>query len=298
MQPLVSIGMPIFNCENTLFLAVQSILNQTYSNWELFLIDDGSKDKTLAIAQSFEDSRIKVITDTLNLKLPTRLNQAINLSQGKYFARMDGDDIAYPERLQVQVEYLESNPDVDLLATQFIVVDRDGKAKGKFTVKESHAEICSCPWSGIGLLHPTWMGKTEWFRTYQYRAKAIRMEDQDLLLRTFAKSKFACLPEVLLGYRVDSLSLKKSLTGRYNFSVALIEQAVVQKKYLLAIGAFEQIVKASIDIFAMTTGLNFRILRHRIGSNPVDTVDLSKWQQVWSQCSSTKKKCSSTKENA
>ena len=100
MQPLVSIGMPVFNCEKTLIPAVNSILNQTYSNWELFLLDDGSKDKTLEIANSFKDSRIKVIVDGLNKKLPSRLNQAIEMSQGKYFARMDGDDISYPERLQ------------------------------------------------------------------------------------------------------------------------------------------------------------------------------------------------------
>ncbi|PSB51390.1 glycosyltransferase family 2 protein, partial [Chroococcidiopsis cubana CCALA 043] len=93
MKPLVSIGMPVFNCEQVLTSAVNSIVNQTYQNWELILIDDGSKDKTLEVANSFSDPRIKVISDGLNLKLPRRLNQAISLSKGKYFARMDGDDI-------------------------------------------------------------------------------------------------------------------------------------------------------------------------------------------------------------
>ncbi|PAX60011.1 glycosyltransferase family 2 protein [Brunnivagina elsteri] len=285
MHPLVSIGMPIFNCEITLISAIKSILNQTYRNWELILLDDGSQDKTLSIAQSFPDSRIKVITDKLNLKLPSRLNQAIAISNGKYFARMDGDDISYPERLQKQVEYLESNPEIDLLGTQFIVFDRYGNAKGKFKLKESHSEICSRPWSGIGLGHPTWMGKTEWFRTHQYRPKAIRMEDQDLLLRTFFNSKFACLPDILFGYRVDNLSLKKSLIGRYNLSIALVEQAWIQKNYLLAFGVLEQLVKASVDIFAITTGLNFKLLKHRNGSFPLSEDDLSKWQEIWSECS-------------
>jgi glycosyltransferase involved in cell wall biosynthesis len=285
MNKLVSIGMPIFNCEMTLISAVNSILNQTYQNWELFLIDDGSKDRTLEIANSFKDQRIKVVSDGLNLKLPTRLNQAIKLSQGKYFARMDGDDISYPERLQKQVNYLEYHPEVDLLGTQFIVFDRSGDAKGKFKLKESHSEICSRPHSGIGLGHPTWMGKTEWFRTHQYRPKAIRMEDQDLLLRTFSSSKFACLPDILFGYRVDSLSLKKSLTGRYNFSIALIEQALYQKNYLLAFGVLEQLAKAAVDVFAMSTGLNFKLLKHRHGSYSLSEDDLSQWQDVCFKCS-------------
>jgi glycosyltransferase involved in cell wall biosynthesis len=284
IYPLVSIGMPVFNCEMTLISAVKSILNQTYQNWELILIDDGSQDKTLSIANSFKDPRIKVITDGFNLKLPSRLNQTIKLGKGKYFARMDGDDICYPERLQKQVEYLESHPEIDLLGTQFIVFDRSGETKGKFKLKESHSEICSRPQSGIGLLHPTFLGKIEWFRTHQYRPKAIRMEDQDLLLRTFSNSKFACLPDVLFGYRVDSFSLKKSLTGRYNFSIALIEQALYQRNYLLAFGVLEQLAKASVDIFAMSTGLNFQLLKHRTGSYPLSEDDLSQWQEVWFKC--------------
>ena len=156
MQPLVSIGMPVFNCEKTLNIAVQSILNQTYSNWELILIDDGSEDKTLEIANSFQDSRIKVIADGRNQQLPIRLNQAIALSRGKYFARMDGDDVSYPERLQRQVEYLEQHPEIDLLGTGSINF-RDGKATGAVQLEESHAGICARPWSSFILLHPTWM---------------------------------------------------------------------------------------------------------------------------------------------
>ena len=292
MKPLVSIGMPVFNCERTLKTAVHSILNQTYTNWELFLIDDGSKDKTLEIANNFKEPRIQVISDGLNQKLPSRLNQAIALSTGKYFARMDGDDVAYPERLQAQVEYLETHPDIDLLSTQVIAIDRDGNPRGSFCLKQSHAEICSRPWSGFDSTHPTWMGKTEWFRRYQYRSKAIRMEDQDLLLRTYKTSQFACIPDILLGYCVDSFSLKNSLTGRYYFSLALVEQASRQKDYFLAFGVLEQVAKACVDIFATITNLNFKILRHRTGSYPVDTADLIRWKQVWSKCSSAEAKYS------
>lgn len=284
MEPLVSIGMPVFNCENTIRVAINSILNQTYQNWELLIIDDGSGDLTVPIAQSFKDSRIRVVADSLNLKLPTRLNQAIALSQGKYFARMDGDDISYPERLQAQVEYLENHPEIDLLGTQALIFGKDGHARGFLASKQLHSEICCRPWVGFGILHPTWMGKTEWFRTHQYKTQAIRMEDYDILLRTYQTSRFYCLSKILLGYRVETLSLKKTLIGRYYFSIALIQKALRDKNYLFAYGVLEQVAKALLDIFAITTGLNFKILRHRAGS-PVSTEQLSQWQQIWNRCS-------------
>ena len=285
MEPLVSIGMPIFNCEKTLRAAINSVLNQTYSNWELILIDDGSKDRTLSIAKSFNDSRIEVISDGLNLKLPHRLNQIITISKGKYFARMDGDDVSYPERLQTQVEYLENHPNVDILGTQILIFDGDGNSRGKSALTQSHQEICCRPWAGFSLAHPTWMGKLEWFSAQKYREEAIRMEDYDLLLRTYKTSRFACLPQILLGYRVASLSLKNNLTARYNIATALLEKTFVDKNYLFAFGVFEQMAKAIVDIFAISTGLNFQILRHRTGI-PLDEAELDRWKQIWAKCNS------------
>ena len=285
MKPLVSIGMAIFNCESTLGAAIRSILNQTYWNWELILIDDGSQDQTLLVAESFKDSRIRLVADGLHMHLASRLNQAIAMSKGKYFARMDGDDIAYPERLQIQVDYLENHPDIDLIGTKMILFGREGQAIGSTTVKQSHSEICCNPWAGFYLSHPTWMGKTEWFRTYQYQPRAIRAQDQELLLRTYKNSQFATIPDILLGYRQESLSLEKSLKGRYDFSRALLEQAFAQRDYLLTLGVAEQAVKALVDTVAIATGLNFKLLRHRAG-HPLNTAELLRWQEVWFRCSS------------
>ncbi|HEY9783691.1 MAG TPA: glycosyltransferase family 2 protein, partial [Leptolyngbyaceae cyanobacterium] len=282
---LVSIGMPIFNCEKTLNSAINSVLNQTYSNWELILIDDGSKDRTLSVAKSFNDSRIKVISDGLNLKLPHRLNQIIAISKGKYFARMDGDDVSYPDRLQTQVEYLENYPNVDILGTQILIFDDDGNPRGKSALTQSHQEICCRPWAGFSLAHPTWMGKLEWFSAHKYREEAIRMEDYELLLRTYKTSRFACLPQILLGYRVASLSLKNNLTARYNIAIALLEKTFVDRDYLFAFGVFEQVAKAIVDILAISTGLNFKILRHRTGI-ALDEAELNRWKQIWAKCNS------------
>ena len=286
MKFIVSIGMPVFNCEKTLKFAVQSILNQTYFNWELIIIDDGSTDNTLDIAKSFKDSRIKVVAGGLNKKLPSRLNQAIAMSEGKYFARMDGDDISYPERLQLQVEYLEKHPEIDLLGTGMIMFDKDGNPRGKTSPKETHAEICCHPWKGFGIAHATCMGKLDWFRTHQYREDAIRMEDYDIFLRTYETSHFACLPYILYGYFVESLPLKKNLTSRYYKSITLGKKAFLDKNYMFAYGMLEQVAKALVDIFAITTGLDFKILKHRAGC-PVEPVELIQWRQVWTEYNST-----------
>jgi glycosyltransferase involved in cell wall biosynthesis len=283
MQPLVSIGMSVFNCEKTLSAAVRSILNQTYSNWELILIDDGSEDRTVEIAESFQDDRIRVFVDGLNLQLPSRLNQSITLSNGKYFARMDGDDISYPERLQCQVEYLEQHPEIDLLGTSYINFDEDGHATGVATQKLSHPEICAHPWSNFDLLHPTWMGKLDWFLKYQYRADAIRMEDYELMLRTYQTNKFASLPNILLGYRVGSLSLKKVLNSRYHLGMTLAKKALAAKNYKFAYGVLTQVAKSLVEIVVIPSGLGFKVLKHRLG-DPIAEPELIQWSKIWDRC--------------
>ncbi|MCW1511070.1 glycosyltransferase family 2 protein, partial [Acinetobacter baumannii] len=98
---MISIGIPFYNAENFLANAIQSVINQSFKDWELILVDDGSTDKSLDIAREFEkkDNRIKVISDGLNLKLPARLNQIITISKYDFIARMDADDIMHPDRL-------------------------------------------------------------------------------------------------------------------------------------------------------------------------------------------------------
>ena len=106
----VSIAMPVRDCASTVGAAIRSIVHQTIDDWDLILIDDGSTDSTLARIRSFSDDRIRVHSDGLSLGLAARLNQAIELAGGDYLARMDGDDIAYPERLERQIAVLKALP--------------------------------------------------------------------------------------------------------------------------------------------------------------------------------------------
>lgn len=277
--PLVSIGMSVRNSASTLEPAIHSLVAQTYSHWELWLLDDGSTDRTVDIVRGLKDSRIHLIADGRQLGLASRLNQAVRLANGKYFARMDGDDICYPERLARQVAFLESRQDVDLLGCGALVFDGKGQAVGRLPSCIEHEDICAKPWAGFYLAHPTWMGRLEWFRKYPYRESAMRAQDQDLLLRTYRQSRFAALADILLGYRQEALSLSRTLRGRYYFSRALLSQLGFGRDWRLARGLIEQPAKALFDLVAVGSGLNYRLLRHR--ALPIDDAQRAAWKRVW-----------------
>ncbi len=277
--PLVSIGMAVHNCQETLPAALRSILLQSYTNWELLLIDDGSEDNTVSVAGRFKDPRIKLIHSEENLGLPTQLNRALSLSRGAYFARMDGDDLSYPMRIEKQVDFLNARPDVDLLGTGVLVFGKDGYALGKRTGPLDHAAICARPWTGFLVTHPTYMGRMEWFKRFGYH-DVLRAEDQDLLLRAYQTSKFANLPEILLGYREENLNLTKILTSRKYFGRASFKHFWRQKNLPLAFRAIlEQNLKGLVDIFATISGLKYKILSHRAAS--ISSAEAMEWKQVW-----------------
>jgi len=213
--PTVTVAMPIYNAGRYLRQAVMSILGQTFDDWELLIIDDGSTDNAIESIADIHDIRIQILRDGKNLGLAARLNQAIDLANGRYLARMDQDDISYPNRFTRQLMVLESCPHIDLLATRAITIDENDEVTGFFPHRLSHREICSRPWVGFYFPHPTWMGKIDWFRKHHYAQPAPYLcEDQELLLRSYQNSNFAALDEILFAYRirrnVDYVKLKKT----------------------------------------------------------------------------------------
>ncbi len=261
MTPLVSIILPAYNAEKTVADSIASILLQTYSNWELMFIDDGSGDDTLKIVRQFDDPRIRIYADGFNRRLSVRLNEGIDHAGGKYLARMDADDLCFPDRLARQVEYLESNPNIDLLGTAALLFNSSGDATGLFPFRQTHEEICKHPWNGFYLPHPTWMGRAEWFRKYRYRIPEVeRAEDQDLLLRSYPTSRFACLPEMLFAYRVrDRVLLRSNQVARRNFLRAqMLEFSGRREWRYLLMAMLMFVVKSAADIWRALSGRNAR----------------------------------------
>jgi len=272
--------MPVRNCGNTLALTLRSLQKQTFSDWELFLVDDGSTDETLSVAYGFTDPRIKILSDGNQRGLPARINQVIDTAISPYLARMDGDDIAYPERLERQLAYHQMHPDVDLVGTWVVVFDAAGKVIGKRTGGESHAEICVKPYAGFPMAHPTYMGKLDWFRRYRYNESALISQDQELLFRAYRFSRFANVPQILLGYREEAINLKKNLAGRRIFANLAARAFWREKRPVLAARAVTgHILRGALDCFAIGTGLNYRVLQHR--AVEVSDAEQRDWEHVW-----------------
>lgn len=125
-QPLVSVVIPVYNAEAFVVEAINSIINQTYENWELILVEDCSTDDTLTCLQTITDKRIKIFYNCENKGIAYSTNRAIRNSCGKYIALLDDDDIAFPDRLATQVEYLEQHIDVDILGGRSVVITDNG----------------------------------------------------------------------------------------------------------------------------------------------------------------------------
>lgn len=187
----VSVIMGIYNCENTLRESVDSILNQTYIDWELIMCDDGSSDRTNEIARNYAykyPGKIKLIRNKKNLQLSATLNHCLQFATGEYIARMDADDIALPERLEKQVTFLDANPRYQLVGTMVIPFDEIGD-KGVRTCAESPDKIC-LRYTGSPFIHATIMMRKSAYDTlggYRVDNEVIRCEDIDLWFRFFDK---------------------------------------------------------------------------------------------------------------
>jgi glycosyltransferase involved in cell wall biosynthesis len=273
--------MSAYNASGTIGLALRSIINQTYQDWELIVVDDGSTDRTAESVLSVKDSRILFIQDPLgNMGLASRLNQCVRLARGQYIARMDADDVAYPQRLERQVQFLEEHRDIDLLGTGAVIFKGEGEVIGCYPTASSHEVICRKPWWGFPLAHPTWMGKRTWFVAHPYSEKDIRCEDQVLLFQSFSHSRFAALEEVLLGYRVGEIAAGKLGRGRLNYCrclVARVNDLSSLKWAIMGFGLHSVAFARDVVLqFGRTVGSGSRRSWSSAGQAERD-----QWQSVW-----------------
>jgi glycosyltransferase involved in cell wall biosynthesis len=271
--------MSVRNNEATILVALESLRRQTFTDWELVLVDDGSTDNTRACMQSFRDERVRLVCHAQSAGLAVRLNETIELARGRYFARMDGDDVSYPTRLERQLAFMEQHKDVALTGAHVIVFKEDGILQGKRTPPQRHEEICARPHAGFHIAHPTYFGRIELFRKYRYEPNALLAEDQDMLLRAYRENRFANVGEILLGYR-EMLNVKKIWKTRRHLLPSLVAQFMREGRPALAArAAVEQVLKAMVDVAAISTGLDYRILAHRAG--PATEADRQDWLAVW-----------------
>lgn len=282
MEPLVSVVMSTRNNETTIAAAVRSIQWQTMTNWEMFIANDGSTDKTASILNTFaSDPRITVLHKAESRGVGVRCNELVCMALGKYIARMDGDDISYPERFEKQVAYLEKHKNIDLAATAMIVIDAQDNILGMRPVPMSDSAIFSKPYARFaGMYQPTFMGSAAWFRKNPYYVTPI--EDFELLYRTYKFSRFSYMSDVLVAYRETHISLRKALSARWNIAKILLKNGTLLH---VGKGIPLQVALGAVDTVAITTGLDYKLLRRR--ARPVPAQVAERWTQIRTTCNSS-----------
>lgn len=195
---IISVVMPVYNGQKYLSEAIDSILNQTFINFEFIIIDDGSTDKSEEIILSYNDKRIVYIKNETNLQIVESLNRGISIAKGKYIARMDADDISLPQRLEKQLLFMEKNPNIDVVGTWY---ETFGDKHEVFYPLKRDCEIKAKLLFDSAFAHPTVMIRTTSLSHLKYENQYNKVEDYALWISMSSTSTFANLPEVLLRYR-------------------------------------------------------------------------------------------------
>ena len=203
--PRVTVAMPVYNCEKYVAKAVESILTQTFEDFEFLIVDDGSTDSSRVILEQYSvrDPRIKLVSRP-NTGLLVALNEMVGRARGEYVARMDADDIALPGRFERQVQYLDEHPECVLLGSRVIIIDPDGDPLKEMGDALTHDEIDDIFMSTGGQIvyHPSVMYRRQVVLDLgSYRPEFDLTEDLDLFLRLAEVGRVANLAEPLLFYR-------------------------------------------------------------------------------------------------
>lgn len=216
---MISVIMAVYNAEKYLNECIESILNQTYKDFEFIIIDDCSTDRSFSIIQEYakKNKKIKVINNKENLGLTKNLNKALLLSKGKYIARMDADDISESTRFERQIKFLEENQDIDIVGSFCTDIDEEGNKIGERKNPITHEDILKVLPKVNPVAHPTvMMRKKSLNKIDNYKEKFKKCQDYDLWFRAAANGlKMHNIPEYLFKYRInDSYTSRKSFEYR------------------------------------------------------------------------------------
>jgi len=205
--------MPAYNSEKYISVAIDSILNQSFKDFEFIIIDDGSTDTTWEIIQEYaeKDVRIVPVRNEENLKTTKTLNKGVNLAKGKYLVRMDADDWSYPYRIQKQFEFMEQNPNVVVSGGSIEVCDENLNVKNKRKYPNSDVDIRKKIFRYNPFAHPSIiMRKDKVIEVGMYDEKLPLTQDYDLYFRLGNAGKFANLDKILIKLRTHSQSSSMS----------------------------------------------------------------------------------------
>lgn len=267
-QPLVSVLLPVYNAEKYLAEAIQSILDQSYQNFEFLIIDDGSVDRSVDIASTFgqDDQRIRLMRHSINQGLVAALNLGLDLAQGDYIARMDADDISLPDRLERQVEYMETHPETGVLGCNIQYMDENGNLV--YLPDFSFHGDLAIRWNLFFInpfSHPAVMMRKSIIDRYKlrYDPRAEHVEDYEYWGRFLHVSKGENLNDILLHYRLHQDSICYHHGGVQNKLAAQISGEII-KRHLPDVNASPQEIAQWTDVMWSVSVLDRRSQVHLV----------------------------------
>lgn len=204
-KPLISVIMPAHNAQKYISSAIESILNQTFKKFELIIINDSSTDKTLDIIKSFskKDSRVKIVNNDTRLDIARSLNKGISFAKSNIIARMDADDIAFSNRLELQYKLISSSKNIAVVGANIVIMDTAENKIATRSYPDSSGKLKDCLFKYSPFAHPVVMFKKNMFEEVgRYNPKYSPTEDLDLWFRLGIKYEFESIPESLLKYRL------------------------------------------------------------------------------------------------
>jgi len=265
--PRVSVFIPVHNRAHYIAVAVNSILAQTFEDFELIVVDDGSTDRTVEVLQRFDDPRLRVERNPGNLGIPATRNRGLELARGEYIALLDSDDHSYPERLARQVEWLDANPDVAQLGTWCSFMDADGAMLDKIRRQPLEPEdihshlLFHCP-----VINRTVMARTEALREIGYNTEFPRCQDYEMHCRLIERGhRLANIPEVLVCGREHP--------GRFTGQTSNLgrdRKLAIQERML-----------SHLDIDHGDRDLAWHYALTRKNERPEDTAAWLEWAEAW-----------------
>lgn len=218
--PCVSVIMPVFNGSAYLAQAIDSVLAQTLQDWELIVIDDGSSDTSLSIAQAYSDPRIRVLKNPHNLGLPLSRNRGVDEARGRYVAFLDSDDIALPLRLQQQIDFLEANPSIAAVGASAQPINAQGQVTGEDWRCPGEPAYCKARLLfGAYFNTSTFTARVQLLRENHFDPMVALAEDFDLYIRLCVRHNLINLPQTLIQCRVHGNNITR--TRRQALSEAL-----------------------------------------------------------------------------
>lgn len=234
-SPLVSVIIPVYNGAAYIAEALESILNQTYENIEIIIIDDGSTDNSLDIVKGFRSDKIKIIVNECNIGLAATRNRGLKAAEGEYIALMDGDDVSFPNRLSAQVNLLEKHPDVGLVSSHFITFEEDlqtGKQSVKKVPLDSDYIAARLPFQSV-ICCPSAMMRTAVLNDHNllFNETLKVSEDWDLWYRMSQVANVSNVDEILLYYRKHGNNLSKKREEMYRHKIMLIQKSFLDNGF-------------------------------------------------------------------